>query len=63
MVQMVSSLIIGGGLVPMRVIRFDSLDFTADDSAWHPDAPLMEIVLPAIRSLHFRVNGSSTLCL
>lgn len=63
MVQMASSSIIDGGLEAWRVIRFGSLEFLTDDSAWHPDDPLSEITLPAIGSLHFRVNGEGTLCL
>lgn len=60
---MVSSSITPGGLAPGQLIHFDSLNFTANDSALHPDAPLTKITLPMSGSLHFCINDSSVFCL
>lgn len=57
MVQMVSSsLVVGGELVPGQFILFESRSFSADDSVWHPSAPVKDVALPACGSMHFRIS-------
>ena len=58
-----SSSATGGKLIPGQVIFFGSIGFTADDSAWLPEAPLKGDVLSARGNAHFRADRSGVLIL